>query len=211
MQTTDVPMTAPSPGRRSRPMPEEQTNLYAGTDPNIRRALTSLSSADRQKFRKAFRDQADDKPQLLHTSRALFAGVFMVRQGYGAEYERSLGGQTPDWYFTGRDGRPDFFAEVVNFHLTLEIEANINWACERTGGWCGWLPNNEHRLYPSIQGKAAKYKALAAETGLPFVVFVYGLFDAFVQLREVEACLLPAADGLFRLYPTLTGAYYFDT
>ena len=75
--------------------------------------------------------------------------------------------------------------------------------------WCGDIPDPRLRLYQSIQNKAAKYKSITVEKGLPFVVFVYPCFSAFVHPTEVKACLL-AEDGLFRDYPTLGGVWHID-
>jgi hypothetical protein len=189
-------------------MGKQQADVYHKLDPNIQNALTYLSPANQRKFRKAFRKQANDERLLFHTTRELFAGAFMVRQGYDAEYEPSIGDQTPDWRFSGRGVKPNFFADVVNFHLPPPDEAVVTGVLDGQGEYAGWLPNNEQRLYKSIQGKASKYINAATNTGLPLVVFVYGDFKSCLTEREILACLYPweaTEQGLFDLYPTLTG------
>jgi hypothetical protein len=191
-------------------MNDKELDIFERLDPSIIRGLGYLSEANERNFRKAIRDQAEDSQLLLHTTRELHVGVYMIRQGYGADFARPMGNQTPDWYFIGREGRPDLFAEVVNFHLTPKLEREIEETCKTKGGWFGYLPNNEDRMHGPLWEKAGKYSSLAKDTGLPFVIFVYGLFNAFVHEREVEACLYPEETGLFHQYPTLTGVCFFQ-
>lgn len=175
----------------------------------IHQSLRYLNKKDAAAFRKKFRRVRDDDQQFMHTYRELLAGVFVARQGYAPLYEPVLEGLTPDWHFLADEGRPAFIADVVNFHIDSPIEAEQNRAMREASSWCGWLPDNAHRMYPSIQGKAGKYKDLASRRKLPFVVFVYSLFSACVQLHEVEACL-HGKEGLFDAYPTLTGVCHFE-
>jgi hypothetical protein len=189
-------------------MAKQQADVYDKLNPSIHSALTYLSPANQGKFRKAFRNQANDERLLFHTTRELFAGAFMVRQGYDAEYEPSIGGQTPDWRFSGRGVRPDFFSDVVNFHLPPPDEAVVTRSLDTQAEYVGWLPNNEQRLHQSIQGKAVKYVQAAKDTGLPLVVFVYGDSKSCLTQREIRACLYTweaMEPGLFDSYPTLSG------
>src|SRR5947209_19335996 len=55
--------------------------------------------------------------------------------------------------------------------------------------------------------KAIKYKKLANETDLPYVLIVHGLFTACLDSGEVEKCVL-LSDGLFAEYPDLSGVYH---
>ena len=78
------------------------------------------------------------------------------------------------------------------------------------GSFCGLLPPSEDRLYGILQDKTTKYKALADDAGLPFIVFVFGCFNAFLHAQEVCRCLY-GEHGLFALYPQLSGIYHFES
>ena len=175
----------------------------------IHQSLSYLSERDAGAFRKKFRRQRGDEQQFLHSFRELLAGVFVARQGYEPQYEPEIDGLTPDWHFTPGDGRPSFIADVLNFHIDRKIEIVQDRVLQNGDIWCDWVPDNSRRLYQAIQAKAGKYKGLASQKGLPFVVFVYGWFTACVEADEIKDCLYPAG-GLFDLYPALTGVYHFE-
>jgi hypothetical protein len=174
----------------------------------INQSFRYLNQRDAATFRKKFRQMRDDDQQFMHTFRELLAGIFMARQDYEPQYEPELEGLTPDWLFTARD-RPSFIADVVNFHIDRTIETGQQQVLAHRDVWCDWMPDNSWRLQPAIQGKAGKYKEVALQKGLPFVVFVYTLFSAAVQTWEIEACFHGEA-GLFDAYPTLTGVCHYD-
>jgi hypothetical protein len=176
----------------------------------INRALTYLLPEDQAAFRKKFREQADDEHQVMHTFRELLAGVFVARQGFTPRYEPDIDGLTPDWRFRS-DGAGEFMADVVNFHIDKKVESEQDktLAGSRVQMWCDWMPDNSHRLYQTIKGKAGKHKAMALKGRIPFVVIVYGWFSAALLPDQVESCLLPE-NMLFDEYPTLTGVYHMD-
>jgi hypothetical protein len=172
----------------------------------MERALTYLCVQDQHKFRKEFENRAGDEGQVQHMFRELLAGAFMARQGFTPRYAPDIGGQTPDWHFK-REGVGEFIAEFRNFQSPEKIRVAQERALD--GGahiWSGRLPDNTMRLWHSMQEKAGKYKNLATETDLPYVVIVHGLFLSALTQEEVEACILPA-DGLFADYPDMSGVY----
>jgi hypothetical protein len=73
--------------------------------------------------------------------------------------------------------------------------------------WSGFMPENTDRLWSSLLSKATKYKNLANQTGLPYVLIVHGLVTACLDSGEVEKCILPS-DGLFAEYPAMSGVYH---
>jgi hypothetical protein len=178
--------------------------------PEVLNALTHLEARDAATFRKKFNQQAHVPRDRDHTCLELAAGVYIARLGYTPLYERQLGRQTPDWDVRDADGEPVFFADVYTFHMAEGVEKEQERQLEEQGIFCGHLPPSEDRLYSILQGKTTKYKRLADEIGLPFVVFVFGCFEAFLQDLEVRHCL-QGEHGLFGLYPQLSGVYHFES
>jgi hypothetical protein len=177
-----------------------------GVQSSIQRALSYLTEQDQSAFRKKFKEQSGNEHHALHTFRELLAGVFMSQQGYTLHYEPNIDGLTPDWLFT-RDGQDKFIADVVNFHVERTIEAQIDRALEEGQTWFGAIPDQTQRLHSSLWGKAGKYKNLASQKDVPYVVFIFGWFSAPVQSDQIEECLLHE-HGLFYDYPTLSGVYH---
>jgi hypothetical protein len=140
----------------------------------------------------------------------LIAGVFGAMIDFTPRYEPKMDGQTPDWLFLDRNNQPQFFADVVNFHLNEAIEKKIEEAMQAGLSWRGELPDSQERLFPSLRKKTSKYKELADKVDLPLVTFLYGWFDAFLHPMEIESCLRNQEWGLFRDYSQLSGVYHFD-
>jgi hypothetical protein len=173
---------------------------------SIPRALSHLCEQDQSTFRKKFSEQSGNNHQAMHTFRELLVGVFMAQQEYKPRYEPNIDGLTPDWHFQ-RGGQDEFIADVVNFHVERKIEAQIDRALDEGQTWSGTIPDQVQRLHSSLWKKAGKYKNLAAEKGVPYVVFSFGWMNAIVQSHQLEECLLHAG-GLFHDYPTLSGVYH---
>jgi hypothetical protein len=172
----------------------------------MERALTYLSVQDQHKFRKEFENRADDEEQVLHMFRELLAGAFMAREGFTPRYAPNIGGQTPDWHFK-REGVGGFIADFRNFQSPDRISAEQKRALDSGSHvWSGRLPDNTMRLWHSMQEKAGKYKNLATQSNLPYVVIVHGLFLSALTQDEVEDCILPPG-GLFTDHPDLSGVY----
>jgi hypothetical protein len=140
----------------------------------------------------------------------LIPGVFAARMGFTPQYEPKMEGQTPDWRFLDVNGTFLFFGDVVNFHMEEPIEKKIAEAMQAGVPWRGELPDSEERLYPSLRQKTGKYKELADKVNLPFVIFLYGRFEAFLHPKEIKSCLNNQQWGLFTDYPQLSGVYHFD-
>jgi hypothetical protein len=186
----------------------------------ISQYLALLSPADAEQFRERFRQQRDavlrngsrhtDVQHFQHTLNELLAGAFALRQGFEAGYEPSLDQLTPDWLFTGRDSGQSIIAEVVNIHIDEKTGNEQREALSGSYLWAGHIPDNGKRLYDAVRRKAVRYKELAEQRGIPFVVFLYSFFEAFVAQVEVDACLHDPDWGLFRSYPHLSGVCHFE-
>lgn len=172
----------------------------------MERALTYLSIQDQHKFRKEFANRAGDEGQVQHMYRELLAGAFMARQGFTPHYTPDIRGQTPDWQFK-REGVGEFIAEFRNFQSSDKIRTEQKRLLDGVSRvWSGRIPDNTLRLWQSMQVKAGKYKNLAIQSDLPYIVIVHGLFLSALSEDEVRACILPS-DGLFAEYPDMSGVY----
>jgi hypothetical protein len=169
-------------------------------------ALSYLCERDQRAFAKKFSEQSGNNDQAMHTFRELLAGAFMARQGYTPFYEPSIDGLTPDWLFR-RAGQEEFIADVVNFHVARTIESKLERAFDEGQTWCGEIPDQSQRLHSSLWEKAGKYKNLAAQKSMPYVVFIFGWLNAIIEPDQVETCLV-GAEGLFNDYTTLSGVYH---
>ena len=181
---------------------------------HIRNCLMYLDERSQRAFLKKFRQQSGDSRQFGHTNIELIVGVFGAMAGLIPQYEPKMEGQKPDWRFFDLSGKPLFFADVVNFHMNQAIEKKMDEAEQAQRMISSWgpeeLPDSRDRLLPSLKEKAAKYKALADRTGLGFVIFLYGWFEAFLHPMAVESCLRNRKFGLFKDYPHLRGVFHFD-
>jgi hypothetical protein len=178
---------------------------------DIRSGLKYLNNdQDVRAIEKKFHDQSQDRRQWAHTKMELIAGVFCARMGFTPRYEPKMGGQTPDWLLLDHDGNTQFFTDVCNFHNNEVIERKIEEAMTAGQPWGGDLPDSCERLYPVLKQKAGKYKDLAKQVKLPFVVFIYGWFESFLHPKEFDHCLRNVEWGIFKDYPHLTGVYHFD-
>jgi hypothetical protein len=174
----------------------------------MERALTYLSEQDQRKIRKGFESRAGQPEQIQHLFREVMAGAFLARQGFTLQYEPKINGQTPDWHFK-RAGVGEFISEFRNFQSPEKIMTNQARALDDSGPrvWSGTMPENSDRLWSAMLKKASKYKRIANDTGLPYVMMIHGLFTACLNAGEVEKCILPS-DGLFAEYPELSGVYH---
>jgi hypothetical protein len=172
-------------------------------------ALTYLNAKDAASFRRKFRSQANDARKRDHTYLELVAGVYFASLGFTPLYEQALGGLTPDWQLENGEGKSVFFADVLTFHMAESVEREQDRQIAERRSFGGWLPASHERLYGRLQEKATRHKAVADETGLPFVVAVFAPFNAFLQPVEVRFCL-DGEQGLFALYPHLSGVYHFE-
>jgi hypothetical protein len=174
----------------------------------MERAITYLSAQDQCRFRKEFRNRAGNKSQMEHMFRELLAGAFIARQGFTPRYEPDIDGRTPDWHFKS-NGLGEFIAEFRNFHSPESVRSEQQRALDGEAPrlWSGVMQDNTRRLWQAMQLKAGKYKAIATQLDVPYVVIVHGLFTAALMPGEVEACILPA-DGLFEDYPDMSGVFH---
>lgn len=75
----------------------------------------------------------------IHTSHELTVGRLLRRLGYEVEYERSIGGFTPDWYVHPRREIPAFVFEVFTAEVSEKRRAELR-ASNTLWGWLREIP-----------------------------------------------------------------------
>ncbi len=119
-----------------------------------------------------------------HTFREFLVAKQLNSTGFRLEYERKIGGQTPDWY--------DEQNKIV-----LEV-----FTCERGG-----RSSPAQRVATRLAEKATKYRALVRDKSLHFVIAVHGDFITGLDSDDCEEAI--ADRCLFERYPDLSGVIFF--
>ena len=176
----------------------------------IHRCFEHLVDVDVTKFVKQFKDHHGSEDQTMHTFRELVLGAFLGSNDLKVRHDYDVAGQTPDWCIMNDESRPKCIVELVNFHIDARIQDRIKTQI-RDNGIATYFILNDERLYDRIWTKASKYRALAQEHNLAYVVSVFGAFDADVELNDVCKCLFDNEKGLFGLYPMMSGLLFFTT
>jgi hypothetical protein len=176
----------------------------------IYRCFEYLPDEDARLFARKFREQSHNNEQVMHTFRELLVGGFLGWHGFSVRYNRALDGKTPDWSILDQNSVLQAVVELVNFHADRATESDIE--RDRAAGlpWVGWMPSHVSRLYDRIHQKASVYKELVERKSVAYVVAVYSEFTANVDISELRECLLSGESGLFHLYPSLSGALFFE-
>ncbi len=184
------------------------------TDAMISHCFEYICEEDKRKFVKKFQEQPDDSDQIMHTFRELVLGAYLSSRGFRVRHDHVINDQTPDWSILDAEGQAiTGIVELTNFHIDKVTENEIKEQM-RTKGVAGyWRDQNKdnvERLYKAIWGKATVYRSLIEELKVPYVVGVFGEFNALVDFEEVCLCLFDEKTGLFGMYATLSGVLYFE-
>jgi hypothetical protein len=173
-----------------------------------------LREEDERKFVKKFREQPHDSVQIAHTFRELVLGAHLSSKGVTVRYDHRIGAQTPDWSILDvRREAITGIVELTSFHIDKATEYEIEGQMQAkglAGYWRDQNKDNVERLYHVIWRKVTKYRSMVNELQLPYVVAVFGEFEAALDFEEVCRCLLDARTGLFGVYPELSGLLYFE-
>lgn len=180
----------------------------------IYRCFEYITEEDQQKFVRQFQQQPDDSDQIMHTLRELVLGAYLNSRGFRTRYDCLINGGTPDWTILAPEGDAiNGIVELTNFHID-KATANEIEEPMRVGGiavyWRDTNIDNIGRLYQAIWKKATKYRSVAKDLEVPYVVGMFGEFTAAVHFEEVCLCLLDEKSGLFSMYPKLSGVLYFE-
>src|SRR5271157_4646500 len=161
-------------------------------DAKIKRCFEFISEKDAKQFVKKFAslphvDGTID--ERLHLFRELIIGAYLVTQGFRVQYSRPLDKKTPDWSILGDVDKLTALVEVVTFHPGKG--------------------KTKDRLYAKIEGQFSIYKDLAEQHSVPYVVGIHVDFMHTIDDDDIYDCLFHGKDGLFSLYPEVSGAMFF--
>jgi hypothetical protein len=139
--------------------------------------------------------------------------TFLSSSGLNVEYERKIGGRTPEWCISDEASTLIGIVELVNFHIDKITEDEIE-AEKKAGKQCIPYHPEENdpgyeRLYSRIQEKATKYKGLIESVKVPYVVALYGDIIAAIDTEDVQNLLYSGESVLFSQYPWMSGVLYF--
>jgi len=179
----------------------------------IYRCFEYICEEDERKFIKKFREHPPTSDQLMHTVRELILGSYLCSRDFKAIYDYAIDTQTPDWCILDESFSVKGIVELVNFHIDKVTDNKIEKQRQVKGIAWYWRDGNKDnvdRLYECIQYKAQVYRNLTEELRLPYVIAVFGDFQAAVDFEEVQTCLFDEGAGLFKLYPGVSGLLYFE-
>ncbi len=177
-------------------MPQDPLEQFAGNsavNADIHNILSSFPEPSRSRMRKKIRqdkaaldrlgtDQADESAR--HTFREFLVARQLNSTGFCLEYNKSVNGQTPDWY----DEQNKTVLEVFT--------------CERGGS-----SSPVQRVATRLAEKATKYRALVRDKSLHFVIAVHGDFLTAFDAHDCEEAI--ADDRLFDRHPEVSGVIWF--
>jgi hypothetical protein len=180
----------------------------------IYRCFEYICEEDQRKFVKKFQEQPHDSDQIMHTFRELVLGGYLSSKGFRVKHDYVIDDQTPDWSILDVEGQSiTGIVELANFHIDKASENDIKEQKHARGIASYWRDQNKDnvaRLYHSIWCKASVYKSLTEKLQVPYVVGVFGEFEAAIDFEEVCVCLFDEKAGLFGMYPELSGVLYFE-
>lgn len=168
-----------------------------------------LDQSEELKFVRKFREQPHDNIQIMHTFRELILGAYISKSGFDMCHDCEIESKTPDWSILNDNSHPQCIIELVNFHTDAETTKDIAQQIKDKGIWCNFTKPNIDRLYQVIWAKSSKYKRIVQKLKIPYIVSVFGDFQADVEMDEIKICLF-GQDGLFKIYPEVSGLLYFE-
>jgi len=180
-------------------------------DATIYRCFRHIREEDVRKFVKKFREQPDEGEQIMHTLRELIVGAYLGSNGFEVRHEYLIGRKTPDWCIMSQTGAPECIVELINFHVDMATDIDIEEQLRSKGIAWVWLPHSDERLYDRVWRKAQAYKALVEALQVAYVIAIFSDFKVPVHWEEeLYPSLTGAEDGLFKLYAHITGVLHFE-
>ena len=171
-----------------------------------------ICKEDQKKFLKKFRKNAHDSDEIMHIFRELILGAYLGYNNLKIRYEFNINGQTPDWSIVTNNSKSDCIIELVNFHIDNATEKQIQAHREKSRMFVFWRDQNKDnldRLHQSILLKIQKYRKLASELKIPYIISLYIDFKITVDIDEVKECIFEKGINLFKNYPEFSGLLYF--
>jgi hypothetical protein len=179
----------------------------------IYRCFEYICEKDQRKFVKKFRDQSHDSDQIMHTFRELVLGAYLSSNHFNVIYDYTIETKTPDWCILNDESEVVGIVELTNFHIDKLTENEIKRQVDTSGITVFWRDQNKDnvdRLYHCIWHKAEVYQVLAKKLKIPYVIGIFGEFQAAIDFEEVKHCLYDEQIGLFELHPEVSDALYFQ-
>lgn len=182
---------------------------------DIYHCFNYISENDQRRFVNKFRSQHLDSKQMIHTFMELILGAYLSSKGFEVVYEYRVVSKTPDWCIFDKESAVIGIVELVNFHRDEDTKNEIDRQMQAKGHAIFWLspdnlPKNIDRLYEGIKEKMVKYLDLAQGLRVPYVVAVYPDWQAGVNFEKLLPCLHNSEDGLFQMYPGVSGVLYSE-
>ncbi len=171
-----------------------------------------ICKEDQKKFLKKFRKNAHDSDEIMHIFRELILGAYLGYSNHKIKYEFNINGQTPDWSVATNNSKSDCIIELVNFHIDKKTEKQIQAHWEKSQVFFFFRDQNKDnldRLHQSILHKIQKYRKLASELKIPYIISLYIDFKITVDIDEVKKCIFEKGINLFKKYPEVSGLLYF--
>ena len=168
-----------------------------------------ICEQDQRRFLKNFRDQSNDSDQIMHTYRELILGAYLSANGLNVSYDFRVHNKTPDWCILDNTSKVMGIIELTNFHIDKPMEGQIKKQIEAQG-IAFYHPDNFERLYYCMWHKTELYQALVQNLQIPYVVAIFGWFEAAVDFEEVQFCIFHKDIGLFKIFPQVSGVLYFQ-
>jgi hypothetical protein len=172
---------------------EEHFTDNQSINDDLNEILAAFPELSRSRMRRKIREDIatlrklgtdDAEAQTRHTFREFLVGWQFFQRGYDLEYNRNIGGQTPDWCDESEK-------------LVIEV-----FTCERGG-----TSDVVKRVVDCVRDKVGKYGRMVAAESLHFVVAIHG---DFLSLLDDFDCQTAAKDGrLFGEEHDLSGVVFF--
>jgi len=171
-----------------------------------------ICKEDQIKFLKKFRKNPHDSDEIMHIFRELILGAYLGSNNFKIRYEFNINGQTPDWSAVNKSNKCECIIELVNFHIDKKTERQVQANREKSRMFFFWRDQNKDnldRLHQSILHKIQKYRKLANELKIPYIISLYIDFMISIDLDEVKECIFEKGIDLFKNYPEVSGLLYF--
>jgi len=173
-----------------------------------------LCDDDQRKFENKFSKQRLDFEQKMHTFGELILGAYLSSRGFKVRYEYSVESKTPDWCILDKKSAVINIIDLVNYHRDKDTENEIDKQMQVRGHPIFWsrenLPKNRERLYECIEEKMQTYRALIEKLRVPYTVAICPDWRAELNFDDkIRDCLHNSEDGLFQMYPGVSGVLCF--
>lgn len=171
-----------------------------------------IRKEDQKKFLKKFRKIPHNSDEIMHIFRELILGAYLGYNNFKIRYEFNINGQAPDWSVVTNNPKSDCIIELVNFHIDNVTEKQIKAHREKSRMFFCWRDQNKDnlgRLHHSILLKIQKYRKLASELKIPYIISLYIDFMITVDMDEVKECIFEKGINLFKNYPEVSGLLCF--